>query len=644
MENTRQAPPQQNQLQRETVAANVHRLKSVSVIGGFLDGVRFDLAGGLNCIIGARGTGKTTALKLVRYAIDALPSREANPAERKRIESLVQQNLAGGRVEAQVETKDGLQYTITRSWGEEPIVLTADGSPTAISLAGSGIFKADVFSQNEVEQIANRVTSQLALIDNFEDEAITQIDTELRLIQSMLAANASRIMPLQDELAALADELSTLPSVEEKLKKFSTAEGEDTTEIDRAHALKALRDREGRAVDGAGEVLQAAARGVAGLIGRIGNRASTLIGSDVADGPNGEMIQDVVLGLTECGKEVDRLLEEARSRIAGEHEELARRATAVATLHKEQELAFRTVIEKHEQAQGQAAERAQLERLRNDLLAKKRRHRETAEQLRSAENDRDELLARLSELRDRRFSIRENVVRRINEALAPAIRVSIVQHGNPERYQRLLENGLRGARIKHGKAAQKIVGALWPAELSEVVRQGDAAVLVDKAELSAVQAEKVMAALSGSELLFDLETVELSDRPRIELKDGETYKDSLSLSTGQKCTSILPILLLDSENPLLVDQPEDNLDNGFIYGTIVDSIRKIKSRRQLVFVTHNPNVPVLGDAEGVFVLSSDGASAKLAGSGSVDDCKTHIVTLLEGGEDAFRMRGERYAR
>jgi hypothetical protein len=154
---------------------------------------------------------------------------------------------------------------------------------------------------------------------------------------------------------------------------------------------------------------------------------------------------------------------------------------------------------------------------------------------------------------------------------------------------------------------------------------------------------KVMAALEGSELLFDLETVELLDRPRIELKDGDTYKDSLSLSTGQKCTSILPILLLDSENPLLVDQPEDNLDNGFIYGTIVDSIRKIKSRRQLVFVTHNPNIPVLGDAEGVFVLGSDGASARLIGAGSVDDCKSQIVALLEGGEEAFRMRGERYA-
>ena len=62
-------------------------------------------------------------------------------------------------------------------------------------------------------------------------------------------------------------------------------------------------------------------------------------------------------------------------------------------------------------------------------------------------------------------------------------------------------------------------------------------------------------------LLFELETVELVDRPRIELKDGDAYKESGSLSTGQKCTSILPILLLDSENPLLVDQPEFGLSD-----------------------------------------------------------------------------------
>lgn len=72
-----------------------HRLKSLSVIGGFLDGATFELFEGLNCIIGARGTGKTTVLELVRFALDALPAHDEDPDERRRIESLIAQNLAG---------------------------------------------------------------------------------------------------------------------------------------------------------------------------------------------------------------------------------------------------------------------------------------------------------------------------------------------------------------------------------------------------------------------------------------------------------------------------------------------------------------------------------------------------------------------
>jgi ABC-type protease/lipase transport system fused ATPase/permease subunit len=94
---------------------------------------------------------------------------------------------------------------------------------------------------------------------------------------------------------------------------------------------------------------------------------------------------------------------------------------------------------------------------------------------------------------------------------------------------------------------------------------------------------------------------------------------------------------------LLVDQPEDNLDNRFISEAVVEAILKMKSRRQMIFVTHNPNIPVLGDAERVFVLDSDGAMARKANEGTVDECKREIVNLLEGGENAFKVRKCRYA-
>ena len=143
--------------------------------------------------------------------------------------------------------------------------------------------------------------------------------------------------------------------------------------------------------------------------------------------------------------------------------------------------------------------------------------------------------------------------------------------------------------------------------------------------------------------LAELEIVPQYDLPKIELNDNEIYKTTETLSTGQKCNTILPILLLESDRPLMIDQPEDNLDNGFVHGTIVETILRVKQTRQLVFVTHNPNIPVLADAERILVLSSDGQHGTVKNTGNVDECKSDIVTLLEGGEDAFKKRKNRYA-
>jgi DNA repair exonuclease SbcCD ATPase subunit len=155
---------------------NSHRIRCISIIGGFLDGTKFELADGLNCFIGARGAGKTTMLEFVRYALDALPSREEQPTERRRIESLVEKNLAGGRVEVTIETKDGMQYIVSRSSGDEPIVLTIDRQPTDISFKTGMVFGADIYSQNEVETIADCKASQLALLDKFQADSITERD------------------------------------------------------------------------------------------------------------------------------------------------------------------------------------------------------------------------------------------------------------------------------------------------------------------------------------------------------------------------------------------------------------------------------------------------------------------------------------
>lgn len=149
--------------------------------------------------------------------------------------------------------------------------------------------------------------------------------------------------------------------------------------------------------------------------------------------------------------------------------------------------------------------------------------------------------------------------------------------------------------------------------------------------------------MKNPQFLSALEVVDIPDRVKIELNDRGKFKPTECLSTGQKCNAILPILLLESERPLLIDQPEDNLDNEFVHSFVVENIKRVKEHRQLIFVTHNPNIPVLGDAESVLVVESDGSYGHLRCAGSVDDCKSDIINLLEGGREAFKERQERYA-
>lgn len=619
------------------------RIEYLSVIGGFLDGLRITFGDGLNTIIGARGTGKTTGIEFVGYALDLLPSQEHAAQERKRIDTLVKRNLDGGRIEVGVRTKDGTAFRIMRSYGDDPIIVDEDGDPSPITLK-SGLFRAEIYGQNAVESIADRPLFQLDLIDSFAGKAIDEINAREKQVVSILAANAHQLIPMERDVGAIQEELAGLPALETRLKAFADSAGAASDEINEAHRLKGLRDRESRTLGRSKSLVEQFRGSVDGLKGGLHSRMRALFDPEAMEGPNGDVLRNVAQSLSECGREVDQLLGQISDRLSNVEDAIANQAGQLDRQHKEQELAFRKTIEKHQQAQQQAADRAALDKQRNDLLAKQRLLEERRQQIRDLYKERGKLLEQLLEVRDERFAIRNGVAERINGQLSPTIRVTIQQDGDLEEYRSLVEGQLKGGGLKHGVAAEKVTKGLTPSELAETVRGRATDALVDRAELTPDQAAKAMACLSNAEFLFDLETVQLGDQPLIELKDGQDYKDTSSLSTGQKCTAILPILLLENENPLIIDQPEDNLDNRFIFQTVVESVSRVKPKRQLILVTHNPNIPVLGDADHVVVLESDGVHARVAKEGDVDACKEEIVTLLEGGAEAFRKRGERYGR
>lgn len=118
------------------------------------------------------------------------------------------------------------------------------------------------------------------------------------------------------------------------------------------------------------------------------------------------------------------------------------------------------------------------------------------------------------------------------------------------------------------------------------------------------------------------------------------------LSKGQRATALLLLLLGAPDSPLIIDQPEDDLDNRFVYDGVVQKLRTLKGTRQLVVSTHNANVPVLGDAELLVTLEADGQHGRTTpdGVGSLDDpaVRKYAEDLLEGGKTAFDARKRLY--
>lgn len=482
----------------------------------------------------------------------------------------------------------------------------------------------------------------MSLIDNFRTAEISEINAQIATLKSQLQANSNEIIPARKNLTVLTEELNTLPGIEAKIVALAGPKDENTAHVNKAHTDRALREREQQVFRDVTELLDKYSEWFDGAVGKFVSQINGLIGPDILQGVNGPIFRNIQTDLAAFGGRLDHLFNQMISSVQSQQSLLAQKQLELSQLHDRQELAFRDLIAKHTQAQGVATERAGWEKKRNDLLVKKRKSQQLQEQLQQLQARRTEIIGRLQVLYSKRFEIRKAVAAWITENVSSPIRVQVDQFGDRSEYQNLLRDSLKNIGVQQGVVAKKIADLLPPSELVSILENGTAEDLETGAELNTSQAQKVYSSLKSSDISLNLDIVELADLPCIELKDGDEFKNSLTLSTGQKCTTILPILLLDSDNPLLVDQPEDNLDNRFIYDTVVDSIRRVQDRRQIILITHNPNIPVLGEASRVFVLTSNGQHARILNHGSVDDCKEEIINLLEGGRDAFVQRKKRY--
>ena len=128
------------------------------------------------------------------------------------------------------------------------------------------------------------------------------------------------------------------------------------------------------------------------------------------------------------------------------------------------------------------------------------------------------------------------------------------------------------------------------------------------------------------------------------MTDG-SHRPLEKLSGGQRVNLLLSLLLeTNDERPLVIDQPEDELDNRFLFETMLPALKRLKGHRQIIVATHNANIVVNGDADQVIQLEATADRGHIARSGAIEDpaIRDAIVQTVDGGDEAFRLRRLKY--
>ena len=614
----------------------------ISWQGGFLDNDEIRLNGNLNVLIGGRGSGKSTSVESIRYALGLSP---LGSEAQKTHNGIVQQALRSAtRIRLLVRSHRPAEklYWIERTVPNPPVV--KDESGAVLNLRPQDILPGvEIYGQHEIAELAKSPEKLTGLLRRFREEETTLENRKLE-IRRKLETSRGRILEIRKEIALVEEKLAGLPALQETMKRFQDAGLEDKLKV------QSLLVREEKILATIRERLTPFQELIQDWGDNLPIDRLFLSQQALDDLPGAAILRrgDSVL------KNFDR---DAETALKGLETALAEAHTSIASIETEWQKRKEASTAEIERilrevqktvSKLDASEFVRLRRQIEDLTPLSGRRRTLKKSLDSALQERNSLLLEWEEAKAENARSLERAAKKVTNKLKGVVRVNVIPGGNRDPLFALL-------REEVGGQLQTTIDRLserYDFSLREFVAacRGGATRLADSFALTPTQADRV--AKASEETFMKLEEVEFPTPTSMQLNlaaDGQPpiWQDLENLSTGQKATAVLLLLLLESDAPLIVDQPEDDLDNRFITDGIVPKIREEKERRQFIFATHNANIPVLGDAELVVTLNPDGAGHATIPPdwrGSID-CVTvrdNIGEVLEGGREAFEIRRLKY--
>ena len=592
-------------------------IKSISFEGGLLDQTDLSLSHELNNFIGIRGSGKSAILESIRYALNIPLSEQA--VDKKYKEDLLKYALgSGGKLTVYIADKKQDEYRIEKIYGEEVNIYKGN---ERLNISIDAIFQRPIyFGQKDLSNKDINFEADLInkLIGNRLNKVNERINAKKREINNILISlkefdnleeeekeTKGRIRDIKYKLKRYSEK-----GVEEKLQKQARFDSDILT-------LNSLRKNMEKLCKDISKIIK--------------NHSSSIKVEKLASEDNQDIFDKVNTILAKFAEEYKKLdnTKDILEALINDFDKVEKELISKKEELKEEFAQIKREIEKDD-SDFNPDEFLEMKREIEDLELKIKEIDKSETERGKNETDLMEKISELQKLWHDEFKTIEKEVKRINK-VNTHLSIEIEYKGRKDKFLLKLKEIFRGTRIRDNSYQQ--ITEKYKDFIEIYKNKTHLKEIVNETQLSTFDKK-------FNENNEDLLTYQIENKFIIKYKG----KDLAMHSLGQRASALILFLLAQKENDvLIIDQPEDDLDNQTIYEEVIKEIKKLKGNMQFIFATHNANIPVLGDSEKI--ISCTYSEEKIdVNDGTIDHCDTQkqIVTIMEGGVEAFDRRKNIY--
>ncbi|AKB30589.1 hypothetical protein MSSIT_3870 [Methanosarcina siciliae T4/M] len=586
--------------------------------GKLMSNIDIQLNSDMTNLIGIRGSGKSAFIEAIRYALE-IDAKEDSEYK----ENLLKHAIGpGGKITLEVQNSTQ-KYRIERIVNERPKVYRDEEYKP--DLLPSSIFRVVYYGQKDIQKQSMERGTQIELIDQFIGEELRAIkekihekETEIKKIlknSGELNEQISKEENYKTQKAALEDKINTFEKMKiaEKLKKEANFRRDEVIFNQISSSLENSKKH----------ILE--------FKNKITNEFSFINSMDSEENPKlFESVKNSVEELkTTWLKEIQNI-EKAEEFSSVKIKQLKNEFTKEKNKVEDEIAKIKREIDITEVSPDDFGEHIQeIEEIKLKLskIGKQK------EEIIRVEKQKKILYSDLQNLWHKEWSIREQKKEEINSS-QELVHIEIKYKQSKQSYDDFMISFFKGTRFKAEKL-QKLTQIFT--DNIELFYSLDDRERFHHVGFTDNEWTKFKERIFENEVDFCLFRVP----DLIEIKYKE--KSIQHLSLGQRASALLMLLLAQENIPVIMDQPEDDLDNQTVYEGLIKKIIELKGQRQIIFATHNPNIPVLGDCEKIVVFKNESDKAETE-YGSIDrmQIQKKIVNIMEGGEEAFTRRKNIY--